>query len=100
MDIFGYADECQRLRDAGIEKVVCNNEDWVKRVRAIALHLAATNGEVCSDDVLRILPRPDSVSPNAVGSVFKDKRLHVIGFKQSEKLTSHSRRIFIYALND
>jgi len=99
-DLFNYA-AGKALRDRGLEAVSSfPNDQYLKQARALALILAAKNGEVTTDDVQRILPRPENIHPNVVGAICKCKELKFVGFKQSERATAHARRIGIYRLAD
>lgn len=73
--------------------------DWIEKARATALYLAASDGEVTIDRVLQFTPRPDWVSVNATGSVFRDKRFKCVGFTKTSKVSGHARIIKIWALN-
>jgi hypothetical protein len=100
-DIFDYL-ESVRLRDLGINSAAngYNASEWVSKARTVALHLAATRGEVSIEDVLRVTPRPPEVSVNATGAVMRHKRLILSGYTQSAKTSSHARRIGLYRLKD
>lgn len=95
--IFDYM-QSQKLRDIGVSKVEANSFDWVQQARATALMLAAKNGETSSDDVLRICPKPDHIHPNAVGSVFRDKRFRCVGRMPTQRVSGHAREIKIWSL--
>ena len=103
-DLFQAADERAMgiyLRDRGIAKVSNYPHDgWVQKAKDIAVMLAAKNGTVTSDELQNIFPRPQDVPPNAVGAVFRDKRLVYIGSDQSERATAHARRIGVYMLRN
>lgn len=95
------AAEAARLRDLGLAKVSSfPNDTWVQRARAIAIMFAAKNGEVTINDVLKMLPRPESVHPNACGAVMKCKELVLTSYTKSDKVSSHARRIGVYSLRD
>jgi hypothetical protein len=93
--LFDYQKACE-LRDIGLSKAEANNFDWVQQARSLAIHLAMKNGEVDSDQVQAILPRPPSVSPNAAGAVFRCKQLVCVGFKQSSRVSAHARTIKVF----
>lgn len=98
MNLFDYA-AAQRLRDIGMEAASSYpNDSWVKQARSTALILAARNGEVTINDVLKVFPPPKDLNPNAIGSVMKTKQLKRIGETISDKVSSHARRIGVYTL--
>jgi len=72
-------------------------DDWVSKARTFAIGYAQEYGEVSADEVNKYCPRPDNIHPNATGAVFRTKELRFIGYKPSKKVTSHARRIAIYA---
>lgn len=100
-DLFDAAKSAQ-LRDFGIEAAAngYGADEWIQKARAVALMIAARNGETDIEAVLKLCPRPDWVSPNATGAVMRTKQLKLIGYKRAEKVTSHSRRIGNYVLDD
>lgn len=99
-DLFSLA-EGRRLRDAGMELAVkpLDASSWLSWARNMAFQMAHANGEVSADDVLKRCPRPSDVSPNATGSLFKDKRFKLVGYKTSTKTSAHARRIGVYQLS-
>lgn len=98
-DLFDYS-VAQRLRDIGMAKVSSfPNDHWVQEARALAIHLARKNGEVTTDDVQMIMPRPDHVHQNAVGTICNTKKLKIVGYTKSARVSGHARRIAIYAIN-
>lgn len=95
--IFDYL-EGTRRRDAGVAQVEANNSDWVQQARNTALMLAAQNGEVTSDEVQKLCPRPAHIHPNATGSIFKDKRFRFIGHTPTKRIDGHARTIKIWGI--
>lgn len=100
-DLFSLA-AARKLRDEGMERSAYgyNAQEWLVRARDMALLLAGREGEVSADKVLQFVPRPPEVSVNATGSIFKDKRFKLVGYKMSSKVSAHARRIAVWALND
>ena len=99
-DLFSYS-QGKALRDRGIAQVISfPSDDYVLQAQAVALNLAYKNGEVSSDDLQRILSRPINLSPNVIGAVFssliKSKKLKLLTFKQSERVSARARRIAVY----
>jgi hypothetical protein len=96
------AQEARCLQDGSVKSVAEHSEPWTKRAMAAALYLAASDGEVTSDSLLRYFPRPDYINQNAVGAVFsalsKQKKLKITGYTNSLKRSSKHRRIAVYAL--
>ena len=99
-DLFSLA-ESRSQRDAGMKRAATSGaaSEWLTRARDTAYFIAVSNGEVSADEVLKIMPRPADVSPNATGSLFRDKRFRQIGYKMSSKVSAHARRIGVYELN-
>ncbi len=96
--LFDYI-ESQNRRDIGIAKVSgYPNDDWITRARNFAMHYAARNGEVTSDDVQKWCPPPPDAHPNVMGAVFRGKRLKPVGFTQTKRVSGHARTIRIYEL--
>lgn len=100
-DLFSLA-HARQLRDEGMERASRSPDSasWLWEARQAAWIYAAKHGAVSADDVLKIVPRPEWVSVNATGSLFKDKRFKLVGYKQSTKTSAHARRIGIYELNE
>lgn len=99
-NLFDYQ-EGLNLRTNGMEAAAhsLGAQDWLERARGYAGWFAARYGEVTSDDVLKGCPKPDGVSPYAIGSLFK-KGFRRIGYRNTEKASSHARPIGIWILND
>ena len=90
MNLFDAATSRQ-LRDQGLAITASYpNDDWLAKAKHVAEQLAAQNGEVTSDDVLRKCPRPESVNPNTTGNIFKGKKWKCVGFTNSEKISRHA----------
>jgi hypothetical protein len=91
--------EGRRLKERGLDVIESYpNDQWVQKARAIAEMLAAKNGEVTMDEILKVLPRPPDVHPNSCGAVFRGKRWKQIGTKQSEQVSRHAGIIRIWKL--
>jgi hypothetical protein len=99
-DLFIHAEQARQLKGAVLDRVADHNQPWVKRAKEIALHLAASNGEVNVEDVLKIFPRPNYINVNAIGSIMRDKRLKLTGYTIATKESSHGRRIGVYSLKN
>lgn len=100
-DLFSLA-ESRRKRDLGMSQAAApsNASEWLHKCRQHAQILIIMNGEVSSDQVLQWCPRPSDVHPNATGSIFRDKRFKIVGYKTSSKVSARARRIAIYQLNE
>lgn len=97
-DLFDAA-RSRALRDQGIEQAGSwPASEWVAKARSFAISWARMHGSVSIDDVNRHCPRPESISPNAAGSIFRTSELEAFGTLQSKKITSHARRVCIYRL--
>lgn len=92
--------ESLRLKDCGItaSENGYGAYDWVLAARGAAFYLAAADGSVTINDVLRFCPKPPHVSSNAIGSVMRDKRFKCIGYQPTSKISGHGRIIKIWAL--
>lgn len=87
----------RQLRDQGIAAVSSYpNDDYITKARAVAEILAAKQGSVTINDVLKICPRPENVHPNAIGAIMRSKHLKLISFVHSDKISAHARRIGVY----
>lgn len=100
-DLFSLA-EGRRLRDEGMERAAKNvyAENWLTIARNVAFNLLQKQPTISADDLLIYCPRPPNVSHNATGSLFKDKRFKLVGYKTSSKVSAHARRIAVWAMND
>lgn len=92
--------EAAELRDQKIAQVTLNAGGWVQEATLKAIEYARIHGSVTSDNLHEIFPLPPSVHRNATGAVFRDKRLKLVGFTQSTRLSSHARRIGIFSLRE
>lgn len=99
MDLFNAA-ESRLAKEIGMDRAAyChNNYDWVHQAREVARMLAAKNGSITINDVLKICPRPEHVSPNATGSIFSGKEWSIVGRTKTDKVSGHNREIKIWAL--
>ena len=89
-----------RARDAGIEKVIGNNESFVKTMRNIARLIVKRRGIVCSDD-LRQIADDYGIEPlhrNAWGGIFSGKDWQCVGFVKSTLSTNNYRTIRTWRL--
>lgn len=98
MNLFEYTEQAIAMRNINLDIVESNNLEWVEKARRVGLQIARTFGRVSIEDVLKICPRPDSVSQNAVGSVLRGNNLRLVGYKVALKKSSHGRKIGIYEL--
>lgn len=87
-----------QLRDEGIEKVSSGHGEWLSKARFVAAQIIKCNGEVTSDEIWLYCPLPHGAHPNLMGAVFRDRRFHQVGFKQSVRPSAHGRSIRIYTL--
>ena len=97
-DLFNAA-ESKRLKEQGMAiSASYPNDTWLLKAQATAQLLAAKFGETDSDEVQKICPRPDSVHPNATGSIFSGNKWMCVGRKKTAKVSGHAREIKIWAL--
>jgi len=71
--------------------------DWMEAVRLEAARIAATNGQVCADDIAH-LGLPDGASPNVRGPVFNHRWFAFAGFTRSRRPEAHHNRLNAYCL--
>jgi len=84
----------------GILQVAFNGDQFVQTMRKVAIEIAKKNGSVSCDD-LRKLAIKHAIKPhhpNAWGSIFKTNDFKIVGFKKSELVSNHARRILIWGL--
>lgn len=107
-DLFSLAAE-RKLRDEGMERAMGSAyaQNWLAIARNVAVRMlmikqcpSVISRTISADELLSYCPRPPNVSPNATGSLFKDKRFKLVGYKQSTKTSAHARRIAVWSLND
>jgi hypothetical protein len=93
-DLFDIS-EGRLLKQKGMEAAEFSYQasEWLERARSVAELLVAKRGEVTSDDVLRVCPRPPEVSFNATGSLFRGKKWKSIGWTNTAQTQGHCRAI-------
>lgn len=93
-DLFNHA-ESQRLKSIGMEQAAngYGAYDWLSQAQSIAKMLSAKFGEVTVDEVLKLCPRPTTVSPNATGSLFNGKGWQSLGFVPTSNVRGRGRMI-------
>ena len=99
LQLFDINPTGEQLRDAGVAKVYKNHSAWVDKARSTAKAIAAWRGSVSIDEVLEACPRPESVHPNATGSIFREKCWKRVGYTQSKSPAAHARVVGVYELN-
>lgn len=94
--------EALRRKELGLEMAAYGYgaAQWLAEARKVAEMLAAKQGEITSDDLLRVCPKPPHVSHQAIGSLFRTPRWRCIGRRPSAKISGHGREIRIWVLND
>jgi acid phosphatase family membrane protein YuiD len=94
-DLFTYG---ERLRDAGIEKVLTNNPSYRERFASAAAHSLETYGEVTSDTVVQAIGMPEG-HPSAIGGAMRSFALaNGLTVKRYVKSTHPSRHAAIIAV--
>lgn len=91
-----------RGRDAGIEKVISNNECFAATMRGIARLIARRRGIVSSDD-LREMAVQYGIQPNhenAWGGIFRGTEWECVGFMRSKLPSNHARTIRTWRLKE
>lgn len=73
--------------------------DWVAEARSYAKTYARLYGAVTIMDVYRAHPRPDDISPNCAGAVFKDKAFVRLGYIRNTKRSAHARVVAIWGID-
>lgn len=96
-DLFDAA-RSRELRDLGMAKSLEDfaSSEWVLRARAKAIEIAIAKGTVTINDVHQEFPPPRGVRQNAIGSVLRSRNLKRVSDIQSDKKSSHARRIGVY----
>ena len=70
--------------------------DWLDQARRVAMEIVKFQGCVSIVDVYRVLPRPDDVSPNVAGSVFKGLGLTPVHYIKNPKKSAHMRLVTLW----
>lgn len=84
-----------RLQQIGMTAAEIHGKSWVEAARLVADRLLLQRGTVTSDDVVRIMPDPPH--PNAVGSIFRDRRYCMTGqYVLTARPSGHARRIAVW----
>ncbi len=87
--------------DAVMDRVELNCESWVMWARGQAKTISLLNGKVSTDDIQELCTRygmkPDS--PNAYGTLFRQKGWQFMEYKQSRIPSNHLRRIMVWRWN-
>lgn len=90
-------------KEEGIAKVEFNQPEWRDRLRMWITERAAQPGDFSSDDLYRSIEPPDGwnkSTQNSVGAAFswanKARMITMVGFKNSERASAHSRKIPVY----
>lgn len=74
--------------------------DWVAEARSYAKSYARLYGTVTIMDVYRAHPRPDDISPNCAGSVFKGGDFIAIGYRKNQIRSAHARAVRVWCINE
>ena len=91
-------EEGLRLRDQGLARVEAKYS-YVHEARKLAVSLARRDGDVDTDRIQAILPRPADVSPNALGAVLKPPLFYYAGPTRSARKEARGRFIGVWKLN-
>ena len=59
------------LRNAGLDSVERHNASWVGVAREIAVEICRREGDVDTDRIQAVWPRPSWVHPNSLGAVLR-----------------------------
>lgn len=91
------------LRDAGLDSVGLHHASWIEVARAVAATICECDGDVDTDRIQAVWPRPSWVHPNAVGAILRPpqfKRLRGPDGEPrtvvSERESAHARRIGLW----
>ena len=88
-------DAGQEQRELGLFATALNNEDFVKKARAVARLICAVSGSVTMDNI-RTHPAMHGLqpsSPHCFGAVFNTKEWRLVSFERSTLKSNHTRRI-------
>ena len=91
----------KQLKDRGQDIAEGRNVsslDWVAEARSYAKTYARLYGSVTIMDVYRAHPRPDDISPNCAGAVFRDKEFMAIGYRRNHIRSAHARAVRVWGL--
>lgn len=86
----------------GLELVEFNGEGFVKKMRELAVRILKDTPEITIDDLRIIADRFGIVShtSHCWGSIFKGKLFKAVGFRKSEIVSNHARRVTVWSLAD
>lgn len=89
----------KQLKDKGIARVATNNAEWLAEARAEARKIAIQSNQDMADiDMLRKYFKKQPKHPNAWGAVFTKKDWVVWNIIQSDRPSSHYRKICLWKL--
>lgn len=90
----------EQLRDAGIEQVLGNNQNWRDAFDAAAAAILARTGEVTSDAVVQVVGMPIG-HPSAVGGAMRRfavaNKLSVVRYVKSTRPSCHAAIVAVWA---
>ena len=98
-DLFWKGRTGAELRDQALQSFESAEPRWLDRARTMLVELFADGVQtVSSDDVWLYCPPPKDVHPSCMGTVFKDRRFEMLGWKASTRPSAHARVIRTYVL--
>jgi len=87
-----------RLRRKGHRQVEGKYPAIMSEWRDLAVLICERDGDVDTDRLQALIPRPVGVSPNALGAVLKEPTFVCIGHKPSARMLARHRHIGVWAL--
>lgn len=81
------------LKREGMDLAAQGAEDWLTKARSVAEMLAVAHGETNAAQVLKHCPRPEWISPNSTGSIFRGKQWALLGYMPTDKISGRGRMI-------
>lgn len=77
-----------------------SKQEWLEEARETARQLLKKRYSITIEDVLRETPRPQYISPKAIGGVFQHPDFVAVAFVFSKRAISHSRVIRAWKLKE
>ena len=92
-------DDAMRLQRRGHRQVRAKNPELVDRYTELAINICLAEGSVTTDRLQVLLPRPEGVSPNIMGSILRRPLFYIDDEAKSERKLARGRTIRVWRLN-
>jgi hypothetical protein len=97
-EVYNLAD-AHAAKEAVLDVFEITQADYLVRARDVARGHAIAHGTVTIDDVRRLLPLPEHISPNVLGAIFRNHiKWERTATEPSSRKSSHARLIGRYRL--